>query len=292
MTTRRTVATTLMAELHRRGVRRMFGVPGGGSSLDLIEAGAAQGIDFVLARSETAAAIMAATTAELTGAPGVVLTGLGPGAAAATNGLAHAALDRAPVVLVSDAYPPEVAARVSHQRIDHAALFAPLVKASLAPTSATCAGRAAATARCAPRRRLRARCTSTSARGPQSSRWPPATIRCRGQHLLAPGSRTPKRARCSRVRRGRCCWSGCRRGRSRRRPRARRGARRAGPRDLEGQGRHRQRPPPVRRAVQRRRGRGGLRWRSRPDRPVRPRPGRADPPALALCVRRSSMSRS
>jgi acetolactate synthase-1/2/3 large subunit len=136
----RTVASTLTAELHRRGVRRMFGVPGGGSSLDLIEAGAAQGIDFVLARSETAAAIMAATTAELTGAPGVVLTGLGPGAAAVTNGLAHAALDRAPVVLVSDAYPPDVAARVSHQRIDHAALFAPLVKASLAPTGATSPG--------------------------------------------------------------------------------------------------------------------------------------------------------
>ena len=140
MTTRRTVATTLTAELHRRGVRRMFGVPGGGSSLDLIETGAGHGIDFVLARSETAAAIMAATTAELTGAPGVVLTGLGPGAAAVTNGLAHAALDRAPVVLVSDAYPPEVAAGVSHQRIDHAALFAALVKTSLAPTGATSPG--------------------------------------------------------------------------------------------------------------------------------------------------------
>ncbi|HSA82991.1 MAG TPA: thiamine pyrophosphate-dependent enzyme, partial [Geminicoccaceae bacterium] len=140
MTTRHTVATTLTAELHRRGVRRMFGVPGGGSSLDLIEAGAAHGIDFVLTRSETAAAIMAATTAELTGAPGVVLTGLGPGAAAATNGLAQAALDRSPVVLVSDAYPPEVATRTSHQRIDHAALFAPLIKATLAPTGASAAG--------------------------------------------------------------------------------------------------------------------------------------------------------
>jgi acetolactate synthase-1/2/3 large subunit len=134
------VATTLMAELHRRGVRRMFGVPGGGSSLDLIEAGASHGIDFVLARTETAAALMAATTAELTGALGVVLTGLGPGAAAATNGLAHAALDRAPLVVISDAYPPEVARRVGHQRIDHAALFAPLVKGSLAPTGGTSQG--------------------------------------------------------------------------------------------------------------------------------------------------------
>jgi hypothetical protein len=35
----------------------MFGVPGGGSSLDLIEAGAEQRMEFVLARTETAAAV-------------------------------------------------------------------------------------------------------------------------------------------------------------------------------------------------------------------------------------------
>ena len=100
----RSVAAILVRELRRRGVRRMFGVPGGGSSLDLIQAGADQGVDLVLARTETAAAIMAAVTAELTGVPGVVLTGLGPGAAAVTNGLAHALLDRAPLVLITDAY--------------------------------------------------------------------------------------------------------------------------------------------------------------------------------------------
>ena len=118
----------------------MFGVPGGGSSLDLIQAGADQGIDFVLARTETAAAIMATATAELTGAPGVVLTGLGPGAAAVTNGVAQARLDRAPLVVITDAYPPALGASVTHQRIDHATLLAPLVKGSLAPTSATAPG--------------------------------------------------------------------------------------------------------------------------------------------------------
>src|SRR5690606_18425769 len=132
-----TVAATLVAELRRLGVRRMFGVPGGGSSLDLIEAGAGHGLEFVLARSETAAAIMAATTAELTGAPGVVLTGLGPGAAAAANGVAHARLDRAPLVVITDVHPPALDGFVTHQRIDQAALFAPLVNGSLAPTGAT-----------------------------------------------------------------------------------------------------------------------------------------------------------
>ena len=133
----RSVAEALVGELRRRGVRRMFGVPGGGSSLDLIQAGADQGVDFVLARTETAAALMAAVTAELTGVPGVVLTGLGPGAAAVTNGLAYARLDRAPLVVITDACPPALGSFVTHQRIDHAALFAPLVKGSLALRGAT-----------------------------------------------------------------------------------------------------------------------------------------------------------
>ena len=42
----------------------MFGIPGGRNSVDLIQAGAEQGVEFVLMRTEAAAAIMAATTAE------------------------------------------------------------------------------------------------------------------------------------------------------------------------------------------------------------------------------------
>ena len=76
-----TLAEAIAEELSGRGVRRMFGIPGGGSNLELIEAAGRRGIDFVLTRSETAAAIMAAVTGELTGAPGVALAGVGPGTA-------------------------------------------------------------------------------------------------------------------------------------------------------------------------------------------------------------------
>ncbi len=116
----------IVATLNRRGVKRMFGIPGGGSSLDVIDAGARAGIDFVLARTETAAAFMAAVTAELTGAPGVVLTGIGPGAASAVNGIAYAALEKAPVVLISDC---RGAGSSLHQAFDQRALYSPLVKA-------------------------------------------------------------------------------------------------------------------------------------------------------------------
>ncbi len=98
-----TLADSILAAFKARGLRRIFGVPGGDSSLDLIAAAGRQGVDFVLTRGETAAALMAAVTAELTGAPGVVLTGIGPGAASAVNGIAYAALERAPLVIVTDA---------------------------------------------------------------------------------------------------------------------------------------------------------------------------------------------
>ncbi|HEY4894363.1 MAG TPA: thiamine pyrophosphate-binding protein, partial [Reyranella sp.] len=73
-----TVADLIAERLAARKVRRMFGVPGGDCNLDVIDAASRVGIEFVLTRSENAAGIMAAVTAELTGAPGVVMTTRGP----------------------------------------------------------------------------------------------------------------------------------------------------------------------------------------------------------------------
>ena len=122
------LAGRIAATLAERGVRRMFGVPGGGSSLDLIDAASHHGVEFVLCRTETAAAIMAAVTGELTGIPGVVLTGIGPGAASVVNGIAYASLERAPAVVFTDAH-DESATAPPHQIFDQPALFAPVTKA-------------------------------------------------------------------------------------------------------------------------------------------------------------------
>ena len=123
----RTLAAAIADELAAAGVRRMFGVPGGGSSLDLIDAAAARGIEFVLSQTETAGAIMAAVTGELTGSPGVVLTGVGPGAASVVNGAAYAALERAPLVVFTDQVEGTAGGGI-HQKYDQPALFRPLVK--------------------------------------------------------------------------------------------------------------------------------------------------------------------
>ncbi|MEX2270026.1 MAG: thiamine pyrophosphate-binding protein [Vicinamibacterales bacterium] len=72
------VADLLVLRLARAGARAIFGLPGGGSNLDIIEAARQQGLRFVLAHTETAGALMAAAQGEITGAPGVCLSTLGP----------------------------------------------------------------------------------------------------------------------------------------------------------------------------------------------------------------------
>src|SRR3954447_5765240 len=92
------------------GVRRLFGVPGGGPNLDMIGAAEDLGIDFVLTHGETAACVMAAPSGGATGTPGVAVVTRGPGFTSAANGLAQATLDRFPLLLVSDAVPRASAA--------------------------------------------------------------------------------------------------------------------------------------------------------------------------------------
>ncbi|MFN8532913.1 MAG: thiamine pyrophosphate-binding protein [Dehalococcoidia bacterium] len=119
-----------MAEaLADAGVEYLFGYPGGGSNLELMQAAADVGIPFVLTHTEGAAGFMAAAYGELTGRPGVCLATLGPGAASLINASAHGLLDRAPMLVVTDRHPATVNATMLHQRLDHEAMFAPVTKA-------------------------------------------------------------------------------------------------------------------------------------------------------------------
>jgi hypothetical protein len=96
------VADRIVSDLARCGTRAVFGVPGGGGNLDLVETAAQHGLPFVLTASETAAALAAMAQAEVTGAPGACLTTLGPGASSVVNGVACAFLDRAPLLVFTD----------------------------------------------------------------------------------------------------------------------------------------------------------------------------------------------
>ncbi len=111
-----------------RGLRHLFGVPGGGHSSDVIVAADAHGARFVLSQTETGAALMAAAQAEITGRAGACITTLGPGVTSVVNGVTHAWLDRAAMLVLADAPPGPTAVAGIHQRVEQRAVLEPVTK--------------------------------------------------------------------------------------------------------------------------------------------------------------------
>jgi acetolactate synthase-1/2/3 large subunit len=133
-----TVARAIGERLHAAGVRHVFGHPGG-EVVDLIEGFREAGLEFVLAKQETDAAFMAEAMASSTGGLGVCLATLGPGATNLVTGVAHAYLDRAPLIALTGQLPVDRYGRVTHQRLDLRALFAPVTKWQSQVTAANAA---------------------------------------------------------------------------------------------------------------------------------------------------------
>jgi acetolactate synthase I/II/III large subunit len=121
------VARVIGERLHGAGVRQVFGHPGG-EVVDLIEGFREAGLEFVLAKHETGAAFMAEAMASSTGRPGACLATLGPGATNLVTGVAHAYLDRSPVIALTGQLPADRYEIVTHQKLDLRALFAPITK--------------------------------------------------------------------------------------------------------------------------------------------------------------------
>jgi acetolactate synthase-1/2/3 large subunit len=121
------VVDAIVEELWEAGIRRIYGMPGGGSNMHLIDAAVKRGCDFVLVHHEPAAMFMAAGEAEVSGIPGVCLATLGPGVANSINGLAHCKLDQIPLLLITDRANDDA---YLHQQIDHGSLVRAAVKSS------------------------------------------------------------------------------------------------------------------------------------------------------------------
>jgi acetolactate synthase I/II/III large subunit len=96
------VADLLIAGIRGAGVRRLFAVGGPGPTEALRRSAQAAGLPVVLVGSEVAACVMAAVSGELGDAPGAAAA---DSAAAARSGLAHARLDRAPMIFLSAPLP-------------------------------------------------------------------------------------------------------------------------------------------------------------------------------------------
>ena len=119
-----------MIALHLKniGVQKVFGVPGGGSSLDLIDAFDKVDIEFCLVKREDAAVIMASVFGELTRSIGVALVTKGPGLSNSMNGIAYSSLDRSPLILFSDGFSDRLSSFVTHQVFDQKKLMSPFSK--------------------------------------------------------------------------------------------------------------------------------------------------------------------
>jgi len=120
----------IVRTLEKAGVRWVFGVPSG-PVLPLIDSLRRSEIEFVLTASETSAGFMATAVGYLTGIPGVCVSTVGPGATNLTTGVGCAWLDRAPVLAITCNVGTPWLDRRIQMRIDHQALFKPLVKATI-----------------------------------------------------------------------------------------------------------------------------------------------------------------
>lgn len=131
----RTVGEAFADALKRGGVPCVFGIPGGGSAIDLIEACRKVEIPFVLVQHETTAAMSAIVAGELTGSCGVCMSIMGPGAANLAGGASFGLWERHAVLSLTESYPTAQAPRMSLQLMDHSQMFMSFSKASEALSS-------------------------------------------------------------------------------------------------------------------------------------------------------------
>lgn len=116
--------------LESLGVRHVFGVPGG-QTLAITDAILdSDQIEFVTARHEGAAAVMADAYGRLTGTPGVCLATTGPGATNLITGVGGALRDSSPCLVITCNNNGENIHKDDAQNADHVELFKPLTKYS------------------------------------------------------------------------------------------------------------------------------------------------------------------
>ena len=123
------IAEYIAGRLSEKGVKFVFGIPGG-PSIPLLEAFKSAGIEFILTSNEAAAGIMADVSARLTGIPGVCHATFGPGATNISTGIGGAYLDRSPVIVFTSEMDDRMINRISQMNIDHQKLFEPITKAT------------------------------------------------------------------------------------------------------------------------------------------------------------------
>ena len=122
------LAELIITEARGRGLQHFFGLPGGGSPLDMMEAGRQLDVSFVSVAHESSAAIMAAYYGLMKNTAGLALSVKGIGAGNLAGGAANAYFERMPVLCLCESSPMHVVQKEMVQHCDHAQLFGAAVK--------------------------------------------------------------------------------------------------------------------------------------------------------------------
>ncbi|MDP6346566.1 MAG: thiamine pyrophosphate-binding protein, partial [Alphaproteobacteria bacterium] len=107
-------ADCIARRLYQAGCRHAFGIPGG-EVLAVIDGLARAGIEFVVCRHENAGGFMAEGSHHASGAPGVLVATVGPGAANLVNVVANAYQDRVPLIVITGCLDAADTATYTHQ---------------------------------------------------------------------------------------------------------------------------------------------------------------------------------
>jgi acetolactate synthase I/II/III large subunit len=140
-----TVAEAIVSVARDVGCGRIFGLPGSGALLDVLDAARRVDMPFVATAHESSAAIAAASYGRFRGCSGLALAIKGPGAGNLVGGALNAQFGRLPVVCLCETAPASLLGRPLAQVCDQRALFSGATKGAfrLAPEGALETTRAA-----------------------------------------------------------------------------------------------------------------------------------------------------
>lgn len=117
----------LLKELRRRGIKRVFGVPGRENASILFNE--VEDIQYVTTRVEFTAGIMADFTGRLTRKPQVCFSTMGPGATNMTTAVASAMLNHSPMIFISaQLESDDKFYNLTHQCVDQTEVMKPITK--------------------------------------------------------------------------------------------------------------------------------------------------------------------
>lgn len=121
------IAQRVASTLSNLGITRAYGLPGE-DHMTLLDALEGADIEYRTAFNESSAVIMAATDAQLTGRPGVVILSLAPGVSNGMNGILHTYLEGLPVLVLSGQHPAVKLPFVVRQGFDTEQILRPMTK--------------------------------------------------------------------------------------------------------------------------------------------------------------------